>query len=205
MKYFLRCYEAYLPMILQGNHASTVKVIILHTLLGLLIFYTVYYMTGSICYGAFRINSFGMLIPFGFKTEPSFSNSSYLANVLAMEITFFISGLLFALLLRWWIWDYAITVTLAHVLLTCAVMKEFPLVWQWWLALGKFFFFSARSAKTKSLLLRRVARLLEYSTSSQFASLETHSPGYWYRKDTCGAYHFSSFSGESLKCLLQPL
>ncbi|KAF7242460.1 hypothetical protein EYD10_11154, partial [Varanus komodoensis] len=111
------------------------EVIILHTLLGLLIFYTVYYMTGSICYGAFRINSFGMLIPFGFKTEPSFSNSSYLANVLAMEITFFISGLLFALLLRWWIWDYAITVTLAHVLLTCAVMKEFPLVWQWWLAL----------------------------------------------------------------------
>ncbi|XP_044291259.1 transmembrane protein 244-like isoform X4 [Varanus komodoensis] len=96
------------------------EVIILHTLLGLLIFYTVYYMTGSICYGAFRINSFGMLIPFGFKTEPSFSNSSYLANVLAMEITFFISGLLFALLLRWWIWDYAITVTLAHVLLTCA-------------------------------------------------------------------------------------
>ncbi|XP_044291258.1 transmembrane protein 244-like isoform X3 [Varanus komodoensis] len=140
------------------------EVIILHTLLGLLIFYTVYYMTGSICYGAFRINSFGMLIPFGFKTEPSFSNSSYLANVLAMEITFFISGLLFALLLRWWIWDYAITVTLAHVLLTCAVMKEFPLVWQWWLALAGGLFFMTCSGELLTYLACHDANYLSRSS-----------------------------------------
>ncbi|XP_033014590.1 transmembrane protein 244-like [Lacerta agilis] len=112
------------------------QTIVLHILLCLLIFYTVYYMTGSICCGAFRLNNFGMLIPFEFNMEPSYSNPNYLANVLSMETTFLISGLLFAVLLKRWVWDYTITVTMAHVLLTVAVMKEFPLVWQWWLALA---------------------------------------------------------------------
>ncbi|XP_061453667.1 putative transmembrane protein 244 [Rhineura floridana] len=83
-----------------------------------------------------RLNNFGTLIPFEFKTEPSYSNPNYLANVLSMETTFLTSGLLFAVLLKCWVWDYAITVTLAHVLLTFAVIKEFSPVWQWWLALA---------------------------------------------------------------------
>ncbi|XP_053123027.1 transmembrane protein 244-like [Hemicordylus capensis] len=93
-------------------------------------------MMGSVCCGAFRLNTFDAFIPFEFKTEPSYSNPSYLASVLSMEITFFTSGLLFAGLLKRWVWDYAITVTLGHVLLTSAVMEEFPLIWQWWLALA---------------------------------------------------------------------
>ncbi|XP_078236321.1 putative transmembrane protein 244 isoform X9 [Pogona vitticeps] len=114
-------------------------------------------MIWSICCGIFRLKTFGLLTPFEFKTEPSFSSPDYLAKVLATSLTFFTSGLLFAVLLRRWVWDYAITVTLTHVLLTFAgffsssttccicsnlqpsvfhVMKEFPFIWQWWLALA---------------------------------------------------------------------
>ncbi|XP_072835944.2 putative transmembrane protein 244 isoform X2 [Pogona vitticeps] len=168
-------------MVLQGSQAAAIKAITLHILLCLLVFYTVYYMIWSICCGIFRLKTFGLLTPFEFKTEPSFSSPDYLAKVLATSLTFFTSGLLFAVLLRRWVWDYAITVTLTHVLLTFAestfavrtnsldlsfhhigleclfwcsknqtfsfflkvpsfsharVMKEFPFIWQWWLALA---------------------------------------------------------------------
>lgn len=39
-------------------------------------------------------------------------------NLLSMELTYFCSGLLFAAVVRRWVWDYALTVTLLHVLLT---------------------------------------------------------------------------------------
>ncbi|KAH0631261.1 hypothetical protein JD844_005523 [Phrynosoma platyrhinos] len=123
-------------MVWQGSPGATIKVIILHILLCLLIFYTVYYMTGSISCGLFRLNTFSLHTPFEFKTEPSYSNPNYLANMLTMELTFLTSGLLFAQLLKRWVWDYAITITLTHILLTSAVMKEIPFVWQWWLALA---------------------------------------------------------------------
>nr|XP_033811505.1 transmembrane protein 244 isoform X2 [Geotrypetes seraphini] len=96
------------------------KTVLLHLLLCLLIFYSVYYMVGSICFGAFRLEIFDGLIPFDFKTEPSQSNSKYLVNVLSLELTYFISGLLFAAVVKRWMWDYAITVTLIHVALTSA-------------------------------------------------------------------------------------
>lgn len=83
-----------------------------------------------------------------------------------MEITYFCSGLLFAAVVRRQVWDYALTVTLLHVVISSlgkqklkvhssvsnstvllavcsviyiyfAVMMEFPMVWQWWLALGR--------------------------------------------------------------------
>ncbi|XP_006005440.1 transmembrane protein 244 isoform X2 [Latimeria chalumnae] len=93
-------------------------------------------MIGSVCFGAFGLDNFDGLIPFDFKTEPSQSNSRYLVNLLSMELTYFTSGLLFAAVVKRWVWDYAITVTLIHIALTFAVMTEFPLVWQWWLAIG---------------------------------------------------------------------
>ncbi|XP_054854860.1 transmembrane protein 244-like [Eublepharis macularius] len=120
----------------QGSEATTIKIIILHILLCLLTFYTIYYMIGSICCGVFRLHSFDVRLPFDFKTEPSYSNPNYLANVISMEITFWSSGLFFAVMLKQWVWDYALTVTSIHLLLTWAVMGEFPLVWQWWLALA---------------------------------------------------------------------
>ncbi|XP_072101834.1 putative transmembrane protein 244 isoform X2 [Mobula birostris] len=82
------------------------------------------------------LDSFDGLIPFDFKTPASTSSSKYLVNLLSMELTYFISGLLFAAIVKERVWDYSFTVALSHILLTSAVMVEFPLVWQWWLALG---------------------------------------------------------------------
>ncbi|XP_072572316.1 putative transmembrane protein 244 [Paramormyrops kingsleyae] len=124
-----------IKMAFKGKVADT-KTVVLHLILCLVIFYTLYYMIGSICFGAFRLENFDGLIPFDFKVNPTESNSRYLVNLLSMELTFLSSGLLFAAVVRRWVWDYALTVTLLHVLLTSVVMLEFPLVWQWWLALG---------------------------------------------------------------------
>ncbi|XP_077193291.1 putative transmembrane protein 244 isoform X2 [Paroedura picta] len=93
-------------------------------------------MIGSVFCGLFRLNSFDAHLPFDFKTEPSYWNPNYLVNIISMEITFSSSGLFFAVLLKRWVWDYALTVTSIHLLLTWAVMEEFPLVWHWWLALA---------------------------------------------------------------------
>ncbi|XP_077694291.1 putative transmembrane protein 244 [Eretmochelys imbricata] len=123
-------------MAFQSGSVPGIKIILIHLLLCLVTFYTVYYMIGSICSGAFRLDTFDGLIPFEFNTEPSHSNPKYLVNLLSMELTYFTSGLLFAALLKRWVWDYAITVTLVHVALTSVAMEQFPLVWHWWLALG---------------------------------------------------------------------
>ncbi|XP_007893005.2 transmembrane protein 244 [Callorhinchus milii] len=122
-------------MAFKGRIAGT-KTVILNLLLCLLIFYTLYYMIGSVCFGAFRLDSFDGLIPFDFKTQATKSSSKYLVNLLSMELTYFASGLAFVPVVKNWVWDYAITVTLIHILLSSAVMAEFPLVWQWWIALG---------------------------------------------------------------------
>uniref|UniRef100_UPI00398F894C putative transmembrane protein 244 n=1 Tax=Pristiophorus japonicus TaxID=55135 RepID=UPI00398F894C len=122
-------------MAFKGRIAGT-KTVLLNLLQCLLVFYTLYYMIGSVCFGAFRLDSFDGLIPFDFKTQPSKSSSKYLVNLLSMELTYFTSGLLFAAIVKKWVWDYSITVTLIHVILSSAVMAEFPLAWQWWLALG---------------------------------------------------------------------
>lgn len=80
-------------------------------------------------------------------------------NLVSLELTYFCSGLLFAAVVQRRVWDYALTITLVHVAITSlgeqkpdrhskqspdfrfffylAVMLEFPMVWQWWLALGK--------------------------------------------------------------------
>ncbi|XP_069080284.1 putative transmembrane protein 244 isoform X1 [Pleurodeles waltl] len=93
-------------------------------------------MTASVCFGAFRLDTFDGLIPFDFKTDLSDSHSKYLVNLLSMELTYFTCGLLFAAVVKRWVWDYAITVTIIHVAVTSAVMMEFPQIWQWWLAIG---------------------------------------------------------------------
>ncbi|XP_019375842.1 PREDICTED: transmembrane protein 244 isoform X1 [Gavialis gangeticus] len=74
--------------------------------------------------------------PFDFKTNPSWINPNYLVLLVSLEITYFICGLLFALVVEEWVWDYAITVTVIHIIITSFVMSEFPLMLHWWLALG---------------------------------------------------------------------
>ncbi|XP_069080285.1 putative transmembrane protein 244 isoform X2 [Pleurodeles waltl] len=64
-------------------------------------------MTASVCFGAFRLDTFDGLIPFDFKTDLSDSHSKYLVQ-------------------------FALRTTLPTVI----VMMEFPQIWQWWLAIG---------------------------------------------------------------------
>ncbi|KAF0045388.1 hypothetical protein F2P81_001917 [Scophthalmus maximus] len=94
------------------------KAVLLNLLQCLLIFYSLFYMIGSVCFGAFRLDHFDGLIPFDFKTELAESNSKYLVNLLSLELTYFCSGLLFAAVVRRRVWDYALTVTLLHVMIT---------------------------------------------------------------------------------------
>ncbi|XP_038652298.1 transmembrane protein 244-like isoform X2 [Scyliorhinus canicula] len=106
-------------MAFKGMIAGT-KTVLLNLLQCLLIFYTLYYMIGSICFGAFRLDSFDGLIPFDFKTQAAKTSSKYLVNLLSMELTYFTSGLLFAAIVKKWVWDYSITITLIHVILSSA-------------------------------------------------------------------------------------
>lgn len=43
---------------------------------------------------------------------------SFSVNLLSLELTYFCSGLLFAAVVRRRVWDYALTVTLLHVIIT---------------------------------------------------------------------------------------
>ncbi|XP_061920154.1 putative transmembrane protein 244 isoform X1 [Entelurus aequoreus] len=112
------------------------KTVVSNLLLCLLIFYSLFYMIGSVCFGVFRLDHFDGLIPFDFRTTLEDSTSKYLVNLLSLELTYFSSGLLFAAVVKRRVWDYAATVTILHVFITSLVMLEFPLAWQWWLALG---------------------------------------------------------------------
>ncbi|XP_078279015.1 putative transmembrane protein 244 [Rhinoraja longicauda] len=111
------------------------KAVFFNLLLCLMAFYTLYYMIGSVCFGAYRLELFDGLFPFDFKTKASMSSPKYLVILLSMELTFFISGLLFAAIIKKRIWDYALTITLSHVVLSSALMGEFPVAWQWWVAI----------------------------------------------------------------------
>lgn len=46
--------------------------------------------------------------------------SVFLVLIISMEIAYVISGLLFALLVEEWVWDYAITITIIHITVTSA-------------------------------------------------------------------------------------
>ncbi|XP_041043322.1 transmembrane protein 244 [Carcharodon carcharias] len=94
------------------------KTVLLQLLVCLMTFYAVYYITSSISFGAFRLQTYDYLIPFDFKTEPSCPSSKYMANLVSMEMTYFVCGLLFAVVVKEWVWDYAITVTLIHIAVT---------------------------------------------------------------------------------------
>ncbi|XP_069479109.1 uncharacterized protein [Ambystoma mexicanum] len=74
------------------------------------------------------LDTFDGLIPFDFKTDPSDSDSKYLVNLLSMELTYFTCGLLFAAVVKRWVWDYAITVTVIHVAVTSAGCGVFLMI-----------------------------------------------------------------------------
>ncbi|XP_066484615.1 putative transmembrane protein 244 [Tiliqua scincoides] len=122
-------------MALKIKIAET-KIVLRNLLLCVIIFYSVYYVVLCICFIAFSLQMLDGLAPFDFKTNPSWIDPNYLVLLVSLEITYLIAGLLFALVVEEWVWDYAITVTIIHVTITSAVMSEFPLMLHWWAALG---------------------------------------------------------------------
>ncbi|XP_044299242.1 transmembrane protein 244 [Varanus komodoensis] len=122
-------------MALKIKTAET-KIVLLNLLLCVIIFYSVYYVVLCFCFTVSRLQMLDGLAPFDFKTKPSWINPYYLVLLVSLEITYFISGLLFVLIVEEWVWDYAITVTVIHITITSAVMAEFPLMLHWWAALG---------------------------------------------------------------------
>ncbi|XP_041107404.1 transmembrane protein 244 [Polyodon spathula] len=116
---------------------ADIRTVFLNLLMCVVIFYAVYFTAVRLCIGGFRIEDIdSLLAPFDFKTSPSWTNSKYVVNLISAEVTFFISGLMFALIVEEWVWDYAITVTLIHIGLTTVVMSEFPSADHWWISIG---------------------------------------------------------------------
>ncbi|XP_066272920.1 putative transmembrane protein 244 [Branchiostoma lanceolatum] len=110
----------------------------------LMLFYGVFYIAAGICHGAFRLGTlqaFDPRIPFDFHEPFSWQSSRYLARLVSMESTYFVCTWAFAAIVQHCVWDYAITITLVHVSISCAVMQGFPLTWQWWVTLGCGVFF----------------------------------------------------------------
>uniref|UniRef100_UPI00358EA061 putative transmembrane protein 244 isoform X1 n=1 Tax=Myxine glutinosa TaxID=7769 RepID=UPI00358EA061 len=111
------------------------KIVIFNLSMCLIIFYAVYYMASSICFGIFRLSHFDGLMPFNFKVKPAWSGE-FLACLVSTDVTCFICGILFTSFVKHWIWDYATSTIIIHIIVTSAVMRAFPLVWQWWTVLG---------------------------------------------------------------------
>ncbi|XP_062043249.1 putative transmembrane protein 244 [Lepus europaeus] len=111
------------------------QVVLQNLLICVILFYTVYYVTLSLCCLTLKVCELDVLAPFDFKTTPSWLNTHYKVLLVSTEVTYFVCGLLFALVVEEWLWDYAITVTILHVAITSAVMLEFPLTSHWWAAL----------------------------------------------------------------------
>ncbi|KAM4795784.1 putative transmembrane protein 244 [Rhinophrynus dorsalis] len=124
------------PPKVSGNEILSMKYVCGSLLLCVLIFYTVFYMICSVCAGAMRIEDFDWKIPFDHKRQPSISSTEYLVNLVSLGITCILSGVLFVPIVRSWVWDYALTVTMLHVCMCCIVTSEFPVLWQWWLEVG---------------------------------------------------------------------
>ncbi|XP_062954430.1 putative transmembrane protein 244 [Cynocephalus volans] len=111
-------------------------VVLLNLLICVSLFYTVYYVSLSMCCVTLKVHELDILALFDFKTNPSWLNTNYKVILVSTEVTYFVCGLLFVLVVEEWVWDYAISVTILHVAITSTVMLEFPLTSHWWAALG---------------------------------------------------------------------
>ncbi|XP_040821586.1 transmembrane protein 244 [Ochotona curzoniae] len=118
------------------NLQSSFTVVLKNLLICVILFYAVYYASLSLCCLTLKLYELDVLAPFDFKTTPSWLNTNYRVLLVSTEVTYFVCGLLFVLVVEEWLWDYAISVTVLHVAITSAVMLEFPWTSHWWAALG---------------------------------------------------------------------
>jgi len=95
-------------------------------------FYMILYSTSSITYATFG-EDFHIKAPFDFK-KCCLTDNEYQANGLSIIISYLLSTFPFLLVTLVRLWDHILTITVFNILLTCLVMLEFPLNWQWWIA-----------------------------------------------------------------------
>ncbi|XP_053316243.1 transmembrane protein 244 [Spea bombifrons] len=129
---------------------SETKIVFQNLFICTAVFYTIYYLSHVICFIGVRVISrchpllhcmtsfenFDEFGPFDFKTNPSWSDKKYLVNLISLESTYIICGHLFVLIVEEWVWDYACTITVIHVIITTMVMMEFPFAIHWWITIG---------------------------------------------------------------------
>nr|XP_051710295.1 transmembrane protein 244 [Oryctolagus cuniculus] len=106
-------------MALRVRVAPT-KVVLQNLLICVILFYTVYYVSLSLCCLTLKVCELDVLAPFDFKTTPSWLNTHYKVLLVSTEVTYFVCGLLFVPVVEEWLWDYAISVTILHVAITSA-------------------------------------------------------------------------------------
>ncbi|KAM8962686.1 LOW QUALITY PROTEIN: putative transmembrane protein 244 [Lycaon pictus] len=112
------------------------KVVLQNLLICVILFHTVYYEVLGMCCMMLRAYELDILAPFDFKTNPLWLNTNLKVLLISTQVTYFVCGLLFVLVVEERLWDYAISVTILHAVITSAVMLEFPLTSHWWAALG---------------------------------------------------------------------
>ncbi|XP_020902202.1 transmembrane protein 244 [Exaiptasia diaphana] len=120
---------------MNTRFCSGTRLICFNLWVALVIFYFVFYMFSSVLVGAFKIQTFDGKIPFDFK-NCCVDNDQDIVNLLALVLTYVVSTGIFLIFIRQRIWDYAITISLIHLGISCAVMQDFPTNWHWWLAYG---------------------------------------------------------------------
>eukprot|EP00771_Trimastix_marina_P003203 gnl/Trimastix_PCT/4417.p1 GENE.gnl/Trimastix_PCT/4417~~gnl/Trimastix_PCT/4417.p1 ORF type:complete len:150 (+),score=16.79 gnl/Trimastix_PCT/4417:79-528(+) len=122
----------------KSDYAS--KPILIRLLILIPAFYVLSYVIASIFIASLGLPYYGDLpfdhVHFGFDTTRS------LASFLAFTTTFLLFSILIIVVGRSTklAWDYAVTISILHFVLSCIVMRAFPLNWIWWLdiALGTF-------------------------------------------------------------------
>ncbi|XP_070079873.1 putative transmembrane protein 244 isoform X3 [Equus caballus] len=94
------------------------KVVLQNFLICVILFYAVYYAVLGMGCMTLKVYELDVLAPFDFKTNPSWLNTNYKVLLVSTEVTYFVCGFLFVLVVEEWVWDYAISVTILHVAIT---------------------------------------------------------------------------------------
>ncbi|XP_032194234.1 transmembrane protein 244 isoform X2 [Mustela erminea] len=106
-------------MALQTRVAPS-KLVLQNLLVCVILFYTMYYAVLGTCGMMLKVYELDVLAPFDFKTNPSWHNTNYKVLLVSTQVTYFVCGLLFILVVEEWVWDYAVSVTILHVVITSA-------------------------------------------------------------------------------------
>ncbi|KAK2145795.1 hypothetical protein LSH36_657g01041 [Paralvinella palmiformis] len=121
--------------------AHIVLVALLNILKCIVSFYLVFYVVISLAFGAFKLSWFDVRMPFDHVTFLDFSKccSSYtdhqLANLVSVQLTYFLSTWVITFFIQTQVWNVAIIITILHTILSSVVMLSFPINWSWWVSL----------------------------------------------------------------------